>query len=223
MRVAQSTEETHMTQNRREKIETAMASGEAREGGGTHAMSNVSVGGDQGERPPAATAPPPKLLELRQAYETAQAAALALGRQQAHMRQRYQALIAQLKSVECQARGARDRGTAHHKRTEVVGLHDQVAELEAQWQRLQRQRDVKALAVLTAAAAYGECREETRRVLHALRLSQQAGPALPSALAALELDHATQLQTQLAALIGEAEAQAVAVEATRWPAWLREG
>jgi hypothetical protein len=175
------------------------------------------------EGPPAAPAPRPLLRELHQAYETAQAAERALERQQAHVRQQYKALIAQLKRVHGQIRGARDRGTAHHKLNEVMGLHDHVAELHAQLQRLQHQRDIKALAVLAAAAAYGEGREEARGLLKALRLSQQAAAALPPALAALELDRATQAQTQLAALIGEAEAQAVAAEATRWPAGFLEG
>jgi hypothetical protein len=175
------------------------------------------------ELPPAATAPRPLLRELRQAYETAQAAARAIERQQARVRQRYTALVAQLKSVQHQARTARDRGTAYHKLNVVLGLHDHVAELHAQFQRLQRQRDVKALAILATGAAYREGCEEARRLRNALRLSQQAAAALPPALAALECDHATQIQTQLAALIGEAGAQAVAAEATRWPAALREG
>ena len=167
------------------------------------------------ELPPAATAPRPLLLELREAYETAHAAERAVERQHAHVRQRCQALLAQVQSVHDHVRGARDRGTAHLKLNEVMGLHDQVAELEAQGHRLQRQRDVQALAVLAAAAAYGECRAATRRVLNALRWAQQAAAALPPALAAMELDRALQAQTQLAALIGEAEVQAL-VEARAW-------
>src|SRR5262249_10964151 len=88
------------------------------------------------EGPPAAPAPRPLLRELHQAYETAQAAEQALERQQGHVRQRYKALIAQLQRVYGQLRGARDRGTAHHKLNEVMGLHDHVAELHAQLQRL---------------------------------------------------------------------------------------
>ena len=170
--------------------------------------------------PSAATAPRPMLRELCEAYETAQAAERALGRQQAYVRQRYKALVAQLKSIHGQARGARDRGTAHHKLTEAVGLHDHVAELEVQWRRLQRQRDMQALAALAAAAAYGECREETRRVLNTLRWAQQAAAALPPALAAMELDHAIQAQTQLVALLGEAEAQALVNDRALQPDWL---
>src|SRR5262249_26831102 len=115
----------------------------------------------------------PLLLELRQAYETAQTAELAVRRQHAHVRQQYQALVAQLTSVQGQAHSARDRGTAHHKLLEALGLHDHLAELDAQAQRLQRQRDVQPLAVLAAAAAYGACREATHQVLNAWRLSQQ--------------------------------------------------
>src|SRR5262249_10243680 len=103
------------------------------------------------ELPPAATAPRPLLLELREAYETAHAAERAVARQHAHVRQRCQALIAQVKRVHGHVRGARDRGTAHLKLNEVMGLQDHVAELEAQGHRLQRQRDVQALAALAAA------------------------------------------------------------------------
>jgi hypothetical protein len=187
-----------------------------------HAMSDAHGGGHPGQQPPAATAPRPRLLELRQAYETAQAAELAVGRQQAHVRQRYQALVVQLKSVQGQARGARDRGTAHHKLMEAVGLQDHLAELDAQVQRLQRQRDMKALAVLAAAAAYGECRDATRRVLNVLRLAQQAATELPPALAALERDRALQAQTQLAALIGEAEVQALVEDCALRPDSLQQ-
>jgi hypothetical protein len=208
-----------MHQHRREQIATAIASCEELEGRWTNTMLDAPVGGHHGTRPPAATAPRPMLLELRQAYEMAQAAELALGRQQAHVRQRYQALVAQIKSVQGQARGARDRGTAHQKLMEAVGLQDHLAELDAQLQRLQRQRDLKALAVL-AAAAYGECRDATRRVLNALRLAQQAATALPPALAAMELDRAIQVQTQLAALIGEAEVQALVNDRALRPDWL---
>jgi hypothetical protein len=220
--VAQSKEETHMQQHRREKIAAATASGEELGGSRTPAMLDAHVGGPPGTRPPAATAPRPLLLELRQAYETAQAAELAVGRQQAHVRQRYQALVAQLKSVQGQAHSARDRGTAHQKLMEALGLHDHLAELDAQVQRLQRQRDVKALAVLAAAAAYGACREATHQVLNAWRLSQQAAAELPPALAAMELDRAIQAQTQLAALIGEAEVQALVDERAWRPDWLQE-
>ena len=104
------------------------------------AESEEALKEELGALPPAATAPRPMLQELRQAYETAQAAERAVARQQAHVRQRYTALVEQLTRVQHQARWARDRGTAHQKLTEAVGLHDHVAELEAQCQRLQRQR-----------------------------------------------------------------------------------
>src|SRR5215470_5877483 len=221
MHVAQSQEETHM-QHRSEKSVDVMASGEELEGGQMPARINAHVGGPPGTRPRAATAPRPQLLELRQAYETVQAAELALRRQQAHARQRYTALVAQLTSVQGQARRARDRGTAHQKLLEALGLHDHLAELDAQLQRLQRQRDVQALAVLAAAAAYGACREATHQVLNAWRLSQQAAAALPPVLAAMELDRALQAQTQLAALIGEAEVQALVDARAVRPDWLRE-
>ena len=129
--------------------------------------------------------PLPLLSELRQAYETAMQAVVALEQQQAHVRQRSQALIEQMQSVQHQARMARNQGTIHQKLTEVVGLYDHVAELDAQSQRLQRQRDVQALAVLATGTAYRECREEARRMLNALRVSQQAAAALPSSLAAM--------------------------------------
>jgi hypothetical protein len=167
-----------------------------------------------GELPSATAAPRLLLLELHQAYETAQAAERAIERQQAYVRQRYTALVAQLASAQHQARSARDRGAAHHALNAVMGLHDHVAELQAQWQWLQRQRDVKTLAVLATGAAYREGCEEARRLRNALRLSQQAAAALPPALAALELDHATQLQAQLVALLGESEAQALVQERT---------
>jgi len=222
MHVAQSKEETHMQQHRSEKSADVMASGEELEGRQRPAMIDAYVGGPPGTRPLAATAPRPQLLVLRQAYETAHAAELALGRQLAHARQRHTALVAQLASVQGQARRARDRGTAHQKLLEALGLHDHLVELDAQVQRLQRQRDVQALAVLAAAAAYGACREATHQVLNAWRLSQQAAAALPPALAAMELDHALQAQTQLATLIGEAEVQAL-VDARAWrPDWLQE-
>jgi len=144
-----------------------------------------------------------------------------VARQHAHVRQRCQALLAQVKRVHGHVRGARDRGTAHLKLNEVMGLQDQVAELEAQGHRLQRQRDVQALAVLAAAAAYGECRAETRRVLNALRWAQQAAAALPPALAAMALDHVTHAHAQLVALIGEAEAQALVNDRPQRPPWER--
>jgi hypothetical protein len=171
------------------------------------------------KRPPAAIAPLPRLWELRQAYETTQAAELAIGRQQARVRQRYTALVAQLKSVQHQARCAHDRGTAHQKLNAMMGLYDHMAELEATFTRLQRQRDVQALAVLATAAAYRECCDEAHRALTILRRARQAGAALPPALAALELDHALQAQTQLIALVGEAEAQALAADPMLRPGW----